>query len=137
MEIDIDNISIGDDITRLVIDPLDRSILALYARASGDHNPIHIDSDYAKKLGMKDVIAHGMLIMSYLGRAITNVFPQSFLKSFKVRFCSITNIGDVLTCIGKVKDIDSNNSRKIIIIDLIVSDSNGDIKASAQVTIEK
>ena len=137
MNFNLDNASVGDKIPDLVIEPITRSTLALYAGASGDHNPIHIDFDFAKEAGMKDVFAHGMLIMAYLGRTVTNIVPQSNLKNFSVRFSSITNIGDILTCSGKVKKIDKNNSKKTIVLDLIVSDEFGDIKISGGATIEK
>ena len=98
MNFDLDKVSVGEKIPDLVIEPVTRSTLALYAGASGDHNPIHIDLDFARKAGMNDVFAHGMLIMAYLGRAITNIAPQSSLRNFNVRFSSITNVGNVLTC---------------------------------------
>ena len=137
MNFNLDNAFVGDKIPDLVIEPITRSTLALYAGASGDHNPIHIDLDFAKEAGMKDVFAHGMLIMAYLGKAVTNIVPQSNLKNFSVRFSSITNIGDILTCSGKVKKIDKNNSKKTIVLDLIVSDKFGDIKISGVASIEK
>ena len=137
MNFNLDNAFVGDKIPDLVIEPITRSTLALYAGASGDHNPIHIDLDFAKEAGMKDVFAHGMLIMAYLGKAVTNIVPQSNLKNFSVRFSSITNIGDILTCSGKVKKIDKNNSKKTIVLDLIVSDEFGDIKISGVAIIEK
>ena len=137
MNFNLDNAFVGDKLPDLVIEPITRSTLALYAGASGDHNPIHIDLDFAKEVGMKDVFAHGMLIMAYLGKAVTNIVPQSNLKNFSVRFSSITNIGDILTCSGKVKKIDKNNSKKTIVLDLIVSDEFGDIKISGVAIIEK
>ena len=137
MSFNLDNAFVGDKIPDLVIEPITRSTLALYAGASGDHNPIHIDLDFAKEAGMKDVFAHGMLIMAYLGKAVTNIVPQSNLKNFSVRFSSITNIGDILTCSGEVKKIDKNNSKKTIVLDLIVSDEFGDIKISGVASIEK
>ena len=137
MNFNLDNAFVGDKIPDLVIEPITRSTLALYAGASGDHNPIHIDLDFAKEAGMKDVFAHGMLIMAYLGKAVTNIVPQSNLKNFSVRFSSITNIGDILTCSGEVKKIEKNNSKKTIVLDLIVSDKYGDIKISGVASIEK
>ena len=137
MNFNLDNASVGDKIPDLVIEPITRSTLALYAGASGDHNPIHIDLDFAKEAGMKDVFAHGMLIMAYLGKAVTNIVPQSNLKNFSVRFSSITKIGDILTCSGEVKKIDKNNSKKTIVLDLIVSDEFGDMKISGVAIIEK
>ena len=89
----------------LVVGPISRTNLALYAGASGDHNPLHIDTDYADQIGLPDVIAHGMLIMSYLGRVLTNNMNQNQILEYGVQFSSITNIGDVLCCSGIVKEI--------------------------------
>ena len=46
------DITVGTEIPALKFAPINRTTLALYAGASGDHNPIHIDSDFAKKAGM-------------------------------------------------------------------------------------
>ena len=137
MSFNLDNVTVGDKIPDLMIDPIKRSTLALYAGASGDHNPIHIDLDFAKKVGMGDVFAHGMLIMSYLGRALTNIIPQSNLKNLNTRFCSITNIGDELICSGQVSKVGNHNSKEIIVFDLMVADKTGDIKVTGTATIEK
>ena len=137
MSFNLDNVAVGDKIPDLMIDPIKRSTLALYAGASGAHNPIHIDLDFAKKVGMGDVFAHGMLIMAYLGRAITNIIPQSNLKNLNTRFCSITNIGDELICSGQVSKVGNHNSKEIIVFDLMVSDKTGDIKVTGTATIEK
>ena len=137
MVIDLNKITIGTKIPELKIEPISRTILALYAGASGDHNPIHIDIDFAKNVGLKDVFAHGMLVMSYLGRAITDTILQSRLKDFKVRFCSITNIGDILTCGGKVIEIKERNNIKTFILELHVIDQGGDVKLTGIASFEK
>jgi len=137
MNFDLDKVSVGEKIPDLVIEPVTRSTLALYAGASGDHNPIHIDLNFARKAGMNDVFAHGMLIMAYLGRAITNIAPQSSLRNFNVRFSSITNVGNVLTCSGQVKKIDNHDNKRLVVLDLMVADGTGDIKVSGTATIER
>lgn len=137
MNFDLDKVSVGEKIPDLVIEPVTRSTLALYAGASGDHNPIHIDLDFARKAGMNDVFAHGMLIMAYLGRAITNIAPQSSLRNFNVRFSSITNVGNVLTCSGQVKKIDNHDNKRLVVLDLMAADGTGDIKVSGTATIER
>ncbi len=93
----INHYQIGDEIPNLITKPISRFMLALYAGASGDHNPIHIDIDFAKKIGLSDVIAHGMLVMSFIGQAMTNIFPQESIKKFDTKFISMTNINDILT----------------------------------------
>ena len=76
----------GDEIPSLRFEKITRSMLSTYANASGDLNPIHIDPVFARKAGLKDVIAHGMLVMAYLARALTNVFPHYSLVSFSSQF---------------------------------------------------
>ena len=137
MVIDLNKITVGTKIPELKIEPISRTTLALYAGASGDHNPIHIDIDFAKNVGLKDVFAHGMLVMSYIGRAITDNILQSRLKDFKVRFCSITNIGDILTCSGEVIEIKERNNIKIVILELHVTDQDGDVKLTGIASFEK
>ena len=99
------DIQVGSEIPSLELPPISRYTLALYAGASGDHNPIHIDSDFAKKAGMPDVFAHGMLSMAYLGRMLTNWQPQASLRKFENRFAAITQLKDVITCSGRVAEI--------------------------------
>src|SRR6478736_3981985 len=65
---DYTDIEPGQQLPPLTLPPLSRATLALYAGASGDHNPNHIDSDFARAAGMEDVFAQGMLAMAWLGR---------------------------------------------------------------------
>ena len=97
-------IQVGMPIPALTLPPVDRTTLALFAGASGDHNPIHIDIDFARKAGMPDVFAHGMLGMAWLGRLLTNWAPQAQLKKFDVRFLGLTQVGHVITCSGSVAE---------------------------------
>ena len=52
---------------------VNRALLKQYADASGDHNPIHQDEDFAKSVGLPDVIAHGMLTMALVGKYVTDI----------------------------------------------------------------
>lgn len=72
--------------------PISRRALALFAEASGDDNPIHLDVDIARAAGWDDVVAHGMLSMAYLGRLLTDTAPQQALRAFRVRFTAITPV---------------------------------------------
>ena len=99
---DITKFKIGDQISPLYIDKISRVSLETYAAASGDFNPIHLDSDYAKQFGLPNIIAHGMLIMSYLGRLLTNTFPQNTLTDFSSQFVTMTHLNDKITCSGTI-----------------------------------
>ena len=119
---------IGEFLPELKLEPVCRTNLALYAGASGDHNPLHIDTDYANEIGLPDVIAHGMLIMGYLGRLLTNNFSQGQIIEYSIQFSSITNIGDELTCSAKVVKTITNGTRKNLKLELNVTDQHNDLK---------
>ena len=99
-----DDIQIGDLLPALDLPPVDRTTLALFGGASGDHNPIHIDIDFARRSGMPDVFAHGMLGMAWLGRLVTGYAPQAQLRQFNARFLGITHLGNAITCSGRVTE---------------------------------
>ena len=123
-----DCIAVGDAIPALTKPPIDRTTLALYCGASGDHNPIHVDIDFAKAAGMPDVFAHGMLIMAYLGQVITNWASQASLRHYGVRFASITWLGSEITCTGKVTDKFEEHGVNLVRVELQATDQSGDVK---------
>lgn len=98
------DIEVGSLLPELTLPPISRHTLALYCGASGDHNPIHVDIDFARGSGLNDVIAHGMLSMAYLGRLLTNWRPQAQLRSFSARFTAMTGVGDAVSCSGSVAE---------------------------------
>ena len=113
-----ESLKVGDEIPALEIPPVSRHTLALYCGASGDHNPIHVDLDYAKSAGLDDVIAHGMLSAGYIARMLTDWVPQSSIKSIKNRFTAMTHIGDSVTCTGKVVEKFEKENEKLVRLEM-------------------
>lgn len=68
--------------------------LALYAKASGDSNPLHLDAEFARKAGFGNLVVHGMLGMAHMGRLLTNTFPPASIKSFSARFSAVILAGE-------------------------------------------
>jgi len=92
----------GSELPPFSTPPVSRLQLALYCGASGDHNPLHVDPEFARAAGLPDVIAHGMLSAAWLGRLLTNWVPQDHIRALSVRFVAMTRVGDVVTCSGYV-----------------------------------
>jgi acyl dehydratase len=66
---------------------LDRAMLKAYADASGDQNPIHQNEEFAKAVGLPNVIAHGMLTMALVGKYVTEFAGGAEqVKEFSGRF---------------------------------------------------
>lgn len=93
---------VGTSLPTLEFGPVSRTMLALYAGASGDHNPIHIDIDMAKRSGMPDVFAHGMLSFGALSRVASGWAGIDRLRGFSARFVSMTQVHDIISCSGTV-----------------------------------
>ena len=98
-------LKVGSALPPVVTPPISRYTLAMFAGGSGDHNPMHLDIDFAHSFGMKDVFAHGMMSMAYLAQVLTRSFDQRDIRSYGVRFVSITPVNAVVTCAGEVTEI--------------------------------
>ncbi len=102
--LDFDALEEGGRLPDVEFGKISRHTLALYCGGSGDHNPIHVDSDFAKSSGYDDVFAHGMLSMAILGRLLTNWTKQETITSFSVRFVAITQVLDEVTASATIKE---------------------------------
>ena len=130
-----DEVAVGDALPSLTLPALDRTTLALYAGASGDHNPIHIDFDVARRAGLPDVIGHGMLSMAWLGRLLTNWAPQSALRRFDVRFQGITHLGNVITCSGRIVEKLERDGERLVRIELAAVNQHGERKTAGEALV--
>ncbi|SPL88133.1 MaoC family protein [[Actinomadura] parvosata subsp. kistnae] len=113
--------------------PITRTTLALFARASGDHNPIHLDPAVARSAGLDDVFAHGMLSMAYLGRLLTGWVPQERIRSFRVRFAAITPVHARPTCTGEVVHVTAEG---VATVRLTVALADGTVTLTGEAVIE-
>jgi len=126
--ISFDTVQVGDELPALQLPPVNRTTLALFAGASGDHNPIHIDIDVARRAGMPDVFAQGMLGMAWLGRLVTGWVPQSRLRRFDARFQGITHLGNAMRCGGRVVEKLDHNGERCVRIELASANQYGQAK---------
>jgi len=136
-QIEFDALSQGDSLPALDFAEISRHTLALYCGGSGDHNPIHVDSDFAMASGYDDVIAHGMLSMAILGRLLTNWTAQENIKSFSVRFVAITRVLDQVTASAKIKEKLSVNGEQRLILDVETHTQSGikTLAGSAEIVV--
>ena len=116
----------GDRIPLLQTAPISRATLALFAGASNDHNPMHIDLDAARAAGMDDVFAQGMLPMAYLGKALTRIFGPKALREFGVRFTAITRVRERLECIGEITEVQACGAGQRLTLQLAAIGTRGD-----------
>jgi acyl dehydratase len=90
-----------------------REDLIAYATASGDQNPIHQNEEFAKQVGLPDVISHGMLTMAKIAQYVTDwAGDPAAVVRFKTRFTQMVVVpkeaGNTVTVTGKVAKKDGN-----------------------------
>lgn len=100
----------------------------LYAEASGDFNPIHVDEDFARQTPLGSTIAHGMLLLAYVSQMMTVAFGQSWLVGGKldVRFRTPARVGDTIIVSGQISKIEKNQSQVLINCDVLCQNQNGE-----------
>lgn len=107
---EIATLEVGAQIPPVVIEVTQEKINR-YADASGDHNPLHIDPDFAATTQFAGTIAHGMLMLGYISSMMTAAFGQRWLEAgrLKIRFRSPARPGDTITTSGSVTRIDGDS----------------------------
>ncbi|HSW18341.1 MAG TPA: MaoC/PaaZ C-terminal domain-containing protein [Ramlibacter sp.] len=130
-----DAVKVGDQLPALELPPVDRTTLALFGGASGDHNAIHIDTDFARRAGMPDVFAQGMLGMAWVGRLLTRWTPQSRLRRFDVRFQGITHLGNAMRCTGRVAEKLVVNGERCVRVEVQSANQFGQVKIAGEALV--
>ncbi|MEU6415964.1 MaoC/PaaZ C-terminal domain-containing protein [Streptomyces spiralis] len=125
----------GPLVTR-ILPPVTRTYLALYAGASGDHNPVHIDIDAARVAGLDDVIAHGMLSMAWAGRVLEEAAGPGSVQSYRMRFTAPVRVGDRLT-VTVSRAGRQTADETATDVEVLVADTEGAVKARGTARISQ
>ena len=129
-----DDVNVGDEIPTLVKSPVTHLQLVRYAGASGDFNPLHTDPKVGEMIGTGGIIAHGMLIMGFLGQFLSDYVGPAAIRKFNVRFKGMTHLDDVITCTGKITEKTEVDGEDRISGRIQAADQNGDVKVSGSFT---
>lgn len=130
VKIYFEDVQIGDQIPQLTKEPMTHLRLVRYAGASGDFNPLHTDPAVGEAIGTGGIIAHGMLIMGFVGQMLSDYVGPTALRKFNVRFKGMTHLGDVITCSGAITNKSEVDGEHRITGKVQAADQNGDIKVS-------
>lgn len=88
-----------------------REMIRAYAEASGDRNPIHLDEEFAKSVGLPGVIAHGLLSFAFLGAYLAAwAGDPGRVRSLSARFAAPVLPGDDVTCTAQVVAIERDGA---------------------------
>ncbi|MBA2504354.1 MAG: hypothetical protein H0V29_00250 [Thermoleophilaceae bacterium] len=123
----------GDSIPEVKITP-DAGLTKRYAEASGDPNPIHVDEEFAKNVGLPGCILHGLYSMAQVARANTAAAggdPRS-LKRLAVQFRGMGFPEQEITVTGTVKE----ERKGRIVVDTVAEQNGNGIIRNAEAELE-
>jgi acyl dehydratase len=110
----LSEVSVGDVVGPVTV-PVLRGTLVAYAGASLDQNPIHQDEDFARSVGLPDVIAHGMWTMGAAGTVVSDwAGDAGRVVEFGTRFTKpvvVPASGNEIVVEGVVKAVDAETGR--------------------------
>ncbi len=127
-----EDVQVGDAIPKLVKSPISHLQLVKYAGASGDFNPLHTDPKFGELIGVGGIIAHGMLVMGFVGQLLSDYVGPTALRKFDARFKGMTRIDDVITCTGSITEKYENDGEARIAGKVQAVDQNGDVKVAGK-----
>jgi acyl dehydratase len=123
----------GDAIAELKVTP-DKYLPHRYAGASGDFNPIHIDPEFAKAVGLPNSILHGLYMMGLVARSATDVAggdPKA-LKRLSVQFRGMGAPETEIVVSGTVKSADDG----IVVVDTVAAQGENQTIRNAEAEVQ-
>jgi len=107
----IQELKIGD--SAQISKTITESDIELFARATGDFNPVHLDQAYAERTSFKGRIAHGLLSVGLLSTILGNTLPGhgTIYVSQEVKFLAPVRIGDTITAKVEVIELIPEKNR--------------------------
>lgn len=108
-----------------------------YAHASGDHNPIHLNEEFAMSTRFGQRIAHGMLSLAFVWEMMSINYPSTWHKggTVKTRFTSPVVPGEEVVVGGSVKRLRTVDGNEFVECDVAVTRPNGDKALSGSASI--
>lgn len=105
-----------------------RDRLIAYCKASGDHNPLHWDADFAANTQFGGIIAHGMLTLSLIARMMATAYGRAWLDSgsLRTRFKGAAYLGDRVVSQGRVTKSEERGGHRLVTCAVAII--NGDTK---------
>jgi acyl dehydratase len=122
----------GANLPALKVTP-DRYLTVRYAGASGDFNPIHIDEDFAKQVGLPGRILHGLYTMAQVARAQTEAAggPER-LRRLAVQFRGMGLPEQEITVSGTVREVRDG----VAVVDTVAEQGGKQIIRNAEAELE-
>ena len=114
-----------------------QALIDRYAEASGDHNPIHVDREYAASSQFGSTIAHGMMVTATISEMMTASFGTDWAERgrLKLRFRAPVLSGDTVTAFGEVKRVGERDVGREIVCSVAVRRQTGEVAVTGEAAV--
>jgi acyl dehydratase len=106
---------VGDRMPERRIPPFTTAHLLAYARASGDTNPLHLDSELAKEVGLAAPPVHGMLLLASFEPALRDWRPDLRIERLSARFTQPILVGEGVTLSARVVRAETDARPRVLL----------------------
>ena len=126
------DLSVGAQIPEIRVTP-DKYLTARYAGASGDFNPIHIDEEFARSVGLPGRILHGLWTMAQVARAETEAAGgPEHLKRLSVQFRGMGMPEQEIVVSGYVREVSDGR----VLVDTVAEQGGNQIIRNAEAELQ-
>ncbi len=116
---------------------IDQQRIELYAKASGDFNPIHVDREYAAGTQFGSTIAHGMMVAATVSETMALAFDRRWAEGgrMRLRFKAPVYPGDTVTTFGEVKRVGDVDGGREVVCSVGVRRQTGEVAITGEATV--
>ena len=129
----IDRIAAGESYEHTF--PVNEETIRKFAEATGDHNPVHLDEEYAKGTFFKTRIAHGMLSAGFVSAVLGTMFPGvgTIYLSQTLQFRKPVLIGDSIT--ARLTVLEKNEGKNRLRLETVCINQGGDTVMTGEAVV--
>jgi len=116
---------------------IEQSDIDAFARVTGDHNPVHVDEEFAKTTRFGRRIAHGMLTASLISAVLANKLPGegSVYLGQTLKFVAPVFPGDEIT--ARVTVLEIREDKPIVKLETVCVNQRGEVVIRGEATVLK
>ena len=115
------------------IGPIGQAQVAAFAEVSGDANPLHVNREIARTIGLDAAPVHGMLLVAFLHEAARRHQPTAVVTGLSTRFMAPVPVGETIDITGRV--VKQGGAGEVLILRLMVRTAVGTLACMAEATL--
>jgi acyl dehydratase len=115
------------------VGPISEAQVAAFAEVSGDANPLHVNTQIARTIGLEAAPVHGMLLVAFLHQAVRRHEPKAVVTGLSTRFMAPVPVGETIEITGRV--VKQGGLADALILRLMVKTGAGTLACMAEATL--